>query len=208
MNAVFGGQFSSRLNLNLREKKGYTYGARSMFEWRVHAARAVCRHRQRADAGDRRRRWPSSSRSSTAWSGGRPITAAEVEFCRKFITPRLPGTVRDAQRSWPRNWKRSSSIACRTITSIPWSPGSTRSPADDVLAMAKKYLKVGELTIVVVGDRAKIEAGLRELPSARTCRSIGSTTTSGSCRRSEPRRSAASRGNDAGGTHRVGGPHD
>ena len=30
--------------------------------------------------------------------------------------------------------------------------------------MAKKYLKVGQLTIVVVGDRAKIEAGLRALP--------------------------------------------
>ncbi|MGD0900170.1 MAG: pitrilysin family protein [Thermoguttaceae bacterium] len=35
MNMAFGGQFSSRLNLNLREQKGYTYGARSMFEWRV-----------------------------------------------------------------------------------------------------------------------------------------------------------------------------
>ena len=41
---------------------------------------------------------------------------------------------------------------------------STRSRADDVSATAKKYLKAGSLTIVVVGDRTKIEAGLRELP--------------------------------------------
>src|SRR5262249_25627775 len=34
MNAVLGGQFSSRLNLNLREKHGYTYGARSDFSFR------------------------------------------------------------------------------------------------------------------------------------------------------------------------------
>jgi zinc protease len=34
MNAVLGGLFSSRINLNLRETHGYTYGAFSTFEWR------------------------------------------------------------------------------------------------------------------------------------------------------------------------------
>lgn len=34
MNAVLGGLFSSRINLNLREKHGYTYGAHSSFDWR------------------------------------------------------------------------------------------------------------------------------------------------------------------------------
>jgi zinc protease len=34
MNALLGGLFSSRLNLNLRERKAYTYGARSAFAWR------------------------------------------------------------------------------------------------------------------------------------------------------------------------------
>src|SRR5262249_31893228 len=34
LNAVLGGQFSSRINLNLREQKGYTYGARSGFDFR------------------------------------------------------------------------------------------------------------------------------------------------------------------------------
>ncbi len=34
MNAVLGGLFSSRINLNLREVHGYTYGASSTFEWR------------------------------------------------------------------------------------------------------------------------------------------------------------------------------
>src|SRR5208337_3523838 len=32
---IFGGQFSSRLNMNLRESKGYTYGARTTFDWRI-----------------------------------------------------------------------------------------------------------------------------------------------------------------------------
>jgi zinc protease len=34
MNAILGGLFSSRINLNLREKHGYTYGAHSGFDWR------------------------------------------------------------------------------------------------------------------------------------------------------------------------------
>ncbi len=34
MNAILGGLFSSRINLNLREAHGYTYGAYSTFEWR------------------------------------------------------------------------------------------------------------------------------------------------------------------------------
>jgi zinc protease len=34
MNAVLGGLFSSRINLNLREVHGYTYGAHSYFDWR------------------------------------------------------------------------------------------------------------------------------------------------------------------------------
>lgn len=34
MNAILGGLFSSRINLNLRERNGFTYGARSAFDWR------------------------------------------------------------------------------------------------------------------------------------------------------------------------------
>jgi zinc protease len=34
MNALLGGLFSSRINLNLRERHGYTYGASSFFDWR------------------------------------------------------------------------------------------------------------------------------------------------------------------------------
>ncbi|HET7584011.1 MAG TPA: pitrilysin family protein [Gemmatimonadaceae bacterium] len=37
MNAILGGLFSSRINLNLRERHGYTYGAFSSFDWRRHA---------------------------------------------------------------------------------------------------------------------------------------------------------------------------
>jgi predicted Zn-dependent peptidase len=48
LNALLGGQFVSRINLNLREDKGYTYGARCAFDWR--RARG-CRFRGAARAG-------------------------------------------------------------------------------------------------------------------------------------------------------------
>jgi zinc protease len=49
MNTVLGGSFSSRLNLNLREKRGYTYGASSGFDMRLtpgpFSAQAECRRK-------------------------------------------------------------------------------------------------------------------------------------------------------------------
>ena len=49
MNAVLGGLFSSRINLNLREEHGYTYGASSMFDWRRHAGPFVVSTAVRSD---------------------------------------------------------------------------------------------------------------------------------------------------------------
>ncbi|MEO7368191.1 MAG: pitrilysin family protein [Gemmatimonadaceae bacterium] len=52
MNAVLGGLFSSRINLNLREAHGYTYGASSMFDWRRHAGPFVVSTAVRSDVTD------------------------------------------------------------------------------------------------------------------------------------------------------------
>ena len=162
MNDIFGGQFSSRLNLNLREQKGYTYGARSMFEWRVYqpgpfTATASVQTRVTAPA------LAEFLKEFAGMVGGRPVTAAEVEFCRKFITRGYPGLFETPTQL-------AAQLESLFIYHLPDDYFNTVVPqvkavsGDDVLAMAKKYLKLDELTIVVVGDRAKIEAGLRELP--------------------------------------------
>jgi predicted Zn-dependent peptidase len=51
MNTVLGGAFSSRLNLNLREKNGYTYGASSFFDMRAAAGPFVAAGADRTTAG-------------------------------------------------------------------------------------------------------------------------------------------------------------
>ena len=52
MNAVLGGLFNSRINLNLREAHGYTYGAFSAFEWRRQAGPFVVSTAVKSDITD------------------------------------------------------------------------------------------------------------------------------------------------------------
>jgi zinc protease len=52
MNAVLGGLFSSRINLNLREVHGYTYGAHSYFDWRRQAGPWVVSTAVQSDVTD------------------------------------------------------------------------------------------------------------------------------------------------------------
>ncbi len=79
MNSIFGGQFSSRLNLNLREAKGYTYGARTLFDWRVpqpgpFVATASVQTAVTAPP------WSSSSRSLRAWPAPGRSPPTELDF--------------------------------------------------------------------------------------------------------------------------------
>ena len=60
LNAVLGGQFISRINMNLREDKGNTYGAQTAFDFRRVAGPFACETSVQADAHGRRR-------SATCW---------------------------------------------------------------------------------------------------------------------------------------------
>ena len=88
MNAVFGGQFSSRLNLNLREQKGYTMGAVNVLEWRMHGTdRSIGRRRVQTEVTA-----PAMAeflKEFDGMAGGRPVTREELEFCQKCSRPRL-----------------------------------------------------------------------------------------------------------------------
>jgi predicted Zn-dependent peptidase len=61
MNTILGGSFTSRLNQNLREDHGYTYGARSRFSMEPSAGHFIASANVKADVTGRRSR--SSSRS-------------------------------------------------------------------------------------------------------------------------------------------------
>lgn len=162
MNAILGGQFSSRLNMNLREDKGYTYGARTAFDWRVHqpgpfVARASVQTAVTAAA------LVEFLKEIEGLLGGRPVGADELEFNKNYLT-----------RGYPARFETPSDMAGQLETLVQFQlpddyfntvlPGILAVSADDVVRVARKYLDLERLAVIVVGDRSRIEAELRGLP--------------------------------------------
>ncbi len=162
MNSIFGGQFSSRLNMNLREDKGYTYGARTLFDWRVHqpgpfVAMAAVQTAVTAPA------LVEFLKEFDGMVGGRPVDKDELEFNKNFLT-----------RGFPAQFETPGNVASQLETLVQFRlpddyfntlvPNILAVTEADVLRVAQKYLDTKHLSAIVVGDRAGIESSLRELP--------------------------------------------
>ncbi|MDQ3521532.1 MAG: insulinase family protein [Gemmatimonadota bacterium] len=161
MNSILGGQFSSRINLNLREDKGYTYGARSGFAQRREAGPFT------AQAGVQTQSTRESviefMRELQEIREGRPATQQEVEFAKASLV-----------RAEPLRLETNNQVASRIediiLYGLPLDYYDTYTqrvqavtPAD-VARVARQYLTPDRFAIVVVGDRSRVEAGLRQLP--------------------------------------------
>ena len=148
MNAVLGGLFSSRINLNLREAHGYTYGASSYFDWRRQSgpfvistavqsevtAAAILETLKEIDSMREKEIGHDELTLATSYlEGVFPIryetTAAIASALANMVTFDLPETYFDTYRS--------------NIASVA---------ASDVLEAAKKHVRPEELQIVVVGN--------------------------------------------------------
>ena len=158
MNAVLGGLFSSRINLNLREAHGYTYGAFSAFEWRRGAGPFVVSTAVKSDVTgaavreilgemERMRRdeigEDELTLATSYLDGVFPIryetTAAIAAALANLVIHALPDDYYDRYRE-----------RVRAVT--------TRS----VLRAAQAHLHPDRMRIVVVGDPAVIAAPLGE----------------------------------------------
>jgi zinc protease len=156
MNSVLGGLFSSRINLNLREVHGYTYGAFSGFEWRLGAGPFVVSSAVKSDVTaaaarevlleiDRMRGEPiSSDELSLATSyldGVFPIkyetTEAMARALSALVIYDLPNDYFDTYREH-----------VRAVTIM------------DVLHAADRHLHPDRLQLVVVGDPALVRESL------------------------------------------------
>ena len=159
MNAILGGLFSSRINLNLREVHGYTYGAHSGFDWRrwagPFAAETAVQQDVTADAVrevlleiDRIRESPvAPSELSLATSyldGVFPIrfetTDAVATALANLVLYGLPGDYYDSYRA-----------NVRAVT------------AERVLGAARAHLHPDRLQLVVVGDADLVRAPLERM---------------------------------------------
>ena len=160
LNMILGGQFVSRINMNLRQDKGYTYGARTAFEFRRAPGPFAMHASVQADAtADAIREAFGELR---AIRGERPVSGEELAVGRAALT-----------RGYPRNFETSDQIARAaaqlSLYALPDDYYSTFVPTvlqltpDDVTRAAVQHVEPGRMAVVVVGDREKIAPSVASL---------------------------------------------
>ena len=158
MNTVLGGAFSSRLNLNLREKHGYTYGAQSQFDMRLNAGPFV------ATAGIQTDKTADALKEFFVELNGilQPVPTDELTRAKHYVSLR-----------YPLGFETTGDIATRleqaVVYHLPDDYFSTyvqkieAVTGAEVQRVAQKYIVPNKFAIVIAGDRAAIEPGIRAL---------------------------------------------
>ena len=160
LNLVLGGQFVSRINTNLRERKGYTYGARTSFDFRrgrgPFSLHASVQSEATVDA------MREALGELYAIRDARPVTAEELELGRATLT-----------RGYPRNFETAEqigrAIAQMALYDLPLDYFSTFVPRilgltpDDLTRAAAAHIDPDRLTAVIVGDTTAIGDKVTEL---------------------------------------------
>ncbi|MBL7730939.1 MAG: insulinase family protein, partial [Chitinophagaceae bacterium] len=159
MNYPLGGDFNSRLNLNLREDKGWTYGARSGFSGDEYSGDFEFSSGIRADATDSALVEVMKEIRNYATNG---ITDAELTFMKNSLGQR------DA-RSYETGFQKASFIGRILNYNLPANFVDQQNKIlanltkKEVDAFAKNMLNPDKMNILLVGDKAKIIDGVKKL---------------------------------------------
>lgn len=158
MNTILGGSFTSRLNQNLRETKGYTYGAGSGFALRQVAGPFTASAEIVAAKSD--------SALVEFFKELRSIREAvpqhEVDKAKQYLQLQLPaqfettadiaqGLVPVARYNLPLDY----------FNNYAQNIGAVSQ--QDIQRVAQQYIRPDKFAVVIVGDRKAIEPGLRAL---------------------------------------------
>jgi zinc protease len=159
MNYAFGGAFNSRVNLNLREDKGWTYGARSSVTGDKYTGEFFFGSGIRANATDSALVEVMKEISTFAKSG---ITDEELKFMRSAIGQR------DALR-YETPFQKAGFIERMLDYNLPadYVDQQTRIISsiskEEINKLASKWLNKDKMYILLVGDKEKIQPGLHRL---------------------------------------------
>ncbi len=159
MNDILGGLFSSRINLNLREAHGYTYGAFSFFQFRRGTGPFVIGSMIRTDVTAPAVR--EVFNEVTKFRDGQ-VTPQELSMAKE-------SNVRGLTADFETTLQTARTISNLFVYNLP--PDYYRTlpskiegvTVADVHKMAEKYVAPERMVVVVTGDRAKIEDGLKKL---------------------------------------------
>ncbi len=161
MNDILGGSFTARINMNLREDKHWSYGARSLVfdtaAQRPFIAFAPVQTDKTAESIAEINKEVTGIRGDAM-----PPTEEELAKIKDQKTLTLPGR-------WETNGAVLGDIVQMQRFGLPddhWSTYAATVRAlslADVSRQAERVLQPGKMTWVIVGDRAKIESGIRDL---------------------------------------------
>jgi zinc protease len=160
MNSILGGGGTARLFMNLREDKGYTYGAYSRFSYRKGAGPfSASGEIQTVSTKEAVQEF---LKEINGIRGSRPVTQQELEVNKQSFIRRFPAGFETVGGI-------SSQLATLVTYGLPDSYfndyiGKINAVTiEDVNRVANKYLDPSKMAIVIVGDRKVIEPGLKEL---------------------------------------------
>lgn len=158
LNTILGGQFQSRLNANLREQKGYSYGVRSSFGYgkgpgAFNAGGAI--FTAKTDAA-----LIEFMKELKGIVGERPITDEELKTAKESLIQGLPQRFASVSAI-------SNAITSLTVQGLPddyyqtYAKNVSAVTKEDLLRVAKQYIDLKNLAIVIVGNRSEVEAALK-----------------------------------------------
>jgi zinc protease len=159
-NMVLGGQFTSRINMNLREDKGFTYGARTSFDFRRGPGPFVLQVGVQTSATAES--ILESVREIADMRGSRPVTADELRLAVAALT-----------RGYARNFETADQIG-RAVTQLAlydlpdtyfseFVPRIEAVTVDGIVEALARHLDPARLTTVVVGDYDVVGAELARI---------------------------------------------
>jgi len=159
MNNALGGLFSGRINMNLRERRGYSYGTYSQFMFRRSPGPFVVAGGIRTDATA-----PAVTEIFNEIAGmiAKPMGADELQKAKDALANSLPGafeTSVNAVSSFSNIFMYDLGLDYYTR----YAQEVRAVTAEQALAVARKYLVPDRLVVIAVGDRKVIEAELRKL---------------------------------------------
>ncbi len=156
MNTVLGGSFSSRLNQNLRERNGYSYGAGSVFDMRSTPGPFY------ASSGVQTDKTVESLREffNELTAIQQPIPATELNRAKNYLA-----------LGFPAGFETTGSVAAQIGELIVYGLNETTFSeyvgkiqaisSADVSRASKQYVQPDKFAVIVVGDLSKIEAPIR-----------------------------------------------
>jgi len=159
MNLALGGLFSSRINMNLREAHGYTYGASSGFAFRRAPGPFQVASGIRTDV--------TAAAIDEIFKELRgmvdkPVGAEELSKAKDALANSLPGAFESSSNA-VGNFSNVFIYNLGLDYYTKYAAQVNAVTTDQTLAMAKKYLVPDTMVVIAVGDRAKIEPELKKL---------------------------------------------